>query len=60
MSYGMRPLITMEEKIQVLQMAVNEDCIILFEHDPLYEAAVVEQTDKGIRVKHRGGLSEFI
>jgi glyoxylase-like metal-dependent hydrolase (beta-lactamase superfamily II) len=60
MSYDMRPLITMEEKIQVLQMAVNEDCILLFEHDPTYEAAVVEQTDKGIRIKHRGTLSEFI
>jgi glyoxylase-like metal-dependent hydrolase (beta-lactamase superfamily II) len=60
MSYDMRPLVTLEEKTQVLQQAVNEDCIILFEHDPLYEAAVLEQTEKGIKIKQRGSLSEFI
>jgi hypothetical protein len=60
MSYDMRPLVTLEEKTQLLQKAVKEDCILLFEHDPLYEAAVVEETDRGIKINQRGSLAEFI
>jgi len=60
MSYDVRPLLTMQEKEQVLQNAVVEKHILLFEHDPLYEAAVVEQTEKGIKIRERGDLSGFI
>jgi glyoxylase-like metal-dependent hydrolase (beta-lactamase superfamily II) len=60
MSYDVRPLLTMQEKEQVLQNAVTEKHILLFEHDPLYEAAVVEQTEKGIKIRERGDLSIFI
>lgn len=60
MSYDMRPLQTMEEKQSVLQQAVDEQCILLFEHDPVYEAALVEQTEKGIRIRERGILREFL
>ena len=59
MSYDVRPLLTMEEKELVLQAAASESHILLFEHDPLYEAAVVEHTDKGIRIRERGKLSDF-
>jgi glyoxylase-like metal-dependent hydrolase (beta-lactamase superfamily II) len=60
MSYDVRPLLTMQEKEHVLQMAVDERCILLFEHDPLYEAAVVEQTEKGIKIRERGDLRNFL
>lgn len=60
MSYDMRPLQTMEEKQTVLQRAVEEQCILFFEHDPVYEAAVVEHTEKGVRIRARGALSDFL
>jgi glyoxylase-like metal-dependent hydrolase (beta-lactamase superfamily II) len=60
MSYDVRPLLSMEEKARILQMAVEEECILLFEHDPVFEAAVVEQTEKGIKIRERGDLSVFL
>lgn len=60
MSYDMRPLQTMEEKQRILQQAAEEQCILLFEHDPVYEAALVEVTEKGIRVRERGALGDFL
>lgn len=60
MSYDVRPLLTMQEKEDLLQKAAREQYILLFEHDPLYEAAVVEQTEKGIKIKERGDLINFL
>lgn len=60
MSYDVRPLLTMDEKTQLLQRAADENWILVFEHDPTVEAATVEMTDKGIRVKDRGRLAEFL
>ncbi len=59
MSYDVRPLLTMDEKGRVLERAANENWILVFEHDPVTEAATVEMTEKGIRVKEKGKLSEF-
>lgn len=60
MSYDMRPLQTMEEKQSVLKQAVDEQWILLFEHDPVYEAALVENTEKGVRIRERGLLGDFL
>jgi len=60
MGYDVRPLLTMQEKEQVLKTALTENHILLFEHDPFYEAAVLEQTEKGIIIRERGALSNFI
>jgi len=60
MSYDVRPLLTMQEKENVLKMSVEEKCILLFEHDPTYQAATVEQTEKGIRILERGDLVNFL
>ena len=60
MGYDMRPLVTLEEKQRVLQQCLAENCVLLFEHDPVFEAAVVEQTDRGIAIRQRGMLSDFI
>lgn len=60
MAYDVRPLLTMQEKEAVLQRAVAEKYTLIFEHDPVYEAGVVEMTEKGIRIRERGPLSEFL
>ena len=60
MSYDVRPLLTMDEKTRILQQAANENWILVFEHDPVTEAATVEMTEKGIRIKERGKLAELL
>jgi len=60
MSYDVRPLLTMQEKENVLNRAAEENCILLFEHDPTYEAAIVEQTERGIKILERGNFENFI
>jgi glyoxylase-like metal-dependent hydrolase (beta-lactamase superfamily II) len=60
MAYDVRPLLTMQEKEQILNQAVHEESILIFEHDPVYEAAVVERTEKGVRIKERGPLASFL
>ena len=60
MSYDVRPLLTMDEKTALLQRAARENWILAFEHDPVMEAATVELTDKGVRVKEKGRLAEFL
>ena len=60
MSYDVRPLLTMHEKENLLQKAADEKYILLFEHDPVYEAAVVEKTERGIKIQERGDFVNFI
>ncbi|GAB3960698.1 MBL fold metallo-hydrolase [Spirosoma harenae] len=60
MSYDMRPLLTMEEKTTVLQKAADENWILLFEHDPVTEAATVDMTERGVRLKETGKLTELL
>lgn len=51
MGYDVRPLDAMKEKTDVLNMAVENDWVLYFEHDPFNMACTVHQTEKGIRVK---------
>lgn len=60
MSYDVRPLLTMDEKTHLLQRAADENWILVFEHDPVTEAATVEMTDKGARVSEKGRLADFL
>jgi glyoxylase-like metal-dependent hydrolase (beta-lactamase superfamily II) len=60
MSYDMRPLLTMDEKSHVLQQAAAENWILLFEHDPVTEAATIEMTERGPRLKEIGKLKELL
>ncbi len=50
MGYDVRPLDTMKEKNDILNMAVENNWVLFFEHDPLLQACTVKQTEKGIRV----------
>lgn len=60
MGYDMRPLMTMDEKSRLLEQAVAEDWILVFDHDAQTEAATVEQTEKGIRAKNKGLLADLL
>ena len=60
MSYDVRPLLTMDEKTRILKQAADENWILVFEHDPVTEAATVEMTEKGVRIKEKGRLADFL
>jgi glyoxylase-like metal-dependent hydrolase (beta-lactamase superfamily II) len=51
MAYDMFPLTTLEEKKSFLKEAVENDYILFFEHDPVYECCNLVQTEKGVRAK---------
>jgi glyoxylase-like metal-dependent hydrolase (beta-lactamase superfamily II) len=49
MAYDMFPLTTLQEKKSFLAEAVEENYILFFEHDPVYECCTLKQTEKGVR-----------
>lgn len=50
MGYDLRPLVTLEEKRDVIDRAVREKWILFFEHCPLVAAATVSLNDKGYAI----------
>ncbi len=50
MAYDTRPLLTLNEKQQILQKAMEQNIILFFEHDPKIECCSLKQTDKGVRL----------
>ena len=59
MAYDTRPLITMQEKAEVIKRCVEEDRVLFFEHDYATECATLDQTEKGIRVKSVCSLKDI-
>jgi glyoxylase-like metal-dependent hydrolase (beta-lactamase superfamily II) len=53
MGYDMQPLITMQEKKEILEKAATENYLLFFEHDATNVCATVENTEKGVRVKEK-------
>jgi glyoxylase-like metal-dependent hydrolase (beta-lactamase superfamily II) len=51
MGYDTRPLQTMDEKEVFMRKAADEEYILFFEHDPVYECCTVQHTEKGVRLK---------
>ncbi|MCL5021609.1 MAG: MBL fold metallo-hydrolase [Bacteroidetes bacterium] len=49
MGYDNYPLITLEEKKNILRRAVEGDWVLFFEHDPKFASTLVEKTDKGYK-----------
>jgi glyoxylase-like metal-dependent hydrolase (beta-lactamase superfamily II) len=49
MAYDMFPLTTLKEKKAFLEEAVQQEYVLFFEHDPVNECCVLQQTEKGIR-----------
>jgi hypothetical protein len=47
--YDTRPLLTMDEKQLLLDLAVREDWVLFFEHDASNACCRLQSTEKGIR-----------
>jgi len=47
----MFPLTTLNEKKSFLKEAAEDNYILFFEHDPVYECCNLQQTERGIRPK---------
>ncbi len=56
MAYDNNPLITLEEKKRLLPQAVEENWILVFEHDPFRAAGRVVKTDKGFSLSEEVSL----
>jgi glyoxylase-like metal-dependent hydrolase (beta-lactamase superfamily II) len=59
MAYDMFPLTTLKEKKSFLEEAAAGNYVLFFEHDPLNECCVAEQTEKGIRAGKGFRLAEL-
>ena len=49
MGFDLNPMLTVAEKKQLLTLAAEEQYILVFEHDPIHEAAIVEYHDGKFR-----------
>ena len=59
MGYDMFPLTTINEKKSFLKEAIENNYILFFEHDPVYECCTLQLTEKGIRAKEFLKLSDI-
>lgn len=59
MGYDVRPLLTMQEKENLLARAIAENWILVFEHDARVEACSLQTTEKGIRMKEEVSLKSL-
>jgi hypothetical protein len=59
MAYDMFPLTTLGEKKCFLKEALENDYILFFEHDAVYECCTLQMTEKGIKPKDFFKLSEI-
>jgi len=60
MGYDVRPLLTLEEKASFLNMALEKNFVLFFEHDPVNECATLQQSEKGARLNEAFSLKNFI
>lgn len=59
MSYDIRPLVSMREKEAFLKEAVKNEWVLFLEHDPIYEAMTLMETDRGRIVNKKVGKLEM-
>jgi len=60
MSYDIRPLLSVDEKILFLNQAVEKEYILFFEHDPQIECCTLKETEKGVRMDRNFNLNEIL
>ena len=58
MGYDTRPLLTMNEKQQFLNLAADNNYILFLEHDPYSELCTVKHTEKGVRLEQSYSFNE--
>ncbi len=59
MAYDVFPLTAMQEKKRFLQAAAENNYVLFFEHDPVYECCDLKVTDKGIRMNSSFKLEDI-
>jgi glyoxylase-like metal-dependent hydrolase (beta-lactamase superfamily II) len=59
MGYDVRPLVTMEEKKQFWQEAIEGDYVLLLEHDAQHACCTLQMTEKGPRLKEAFQLQDL-
>ena len=59
MGYDTRPLLTMDEKKEFLNLAADNEFILFLEHDSVNECCTVKHTEKGVRLDQTFKLSEI-
>ncbi len=50
MSYDTRPMITLEERLEIFGQAADEKWLLFLEHDPYNEICTLKHTEKGVRL----------
>lgn len=59
MGYDTRPLLTMSEKEKFLNKAADSEYILFMEHDAANECAILQHTEKGVRLKETYKFSDL-
>lgn len=59
MAYDLLPLVTIAEKEALLTEALQNDYVLIFQHDPDAECCTLTETPKGIRAGARGRLADY-
>jgi len=59
MSYDIESLRTIDEKKSLLEEALSNNYILVFQHDESAECCTLEMTDKGIRAKEKFGFADI-
>lgn len=59
MGYDTRPLLTIKEKADFLNLAAHENFYLFLEHDARNEICTVKHTEKGVRLNTRHKFSEI-
>jgi glyoxylase-like metal-dependent hydrolase (beta-lactamase superfamily II) len=60
MSYDLLPLVTIAEKEALLEEALDNNYILLFQHDVLRECCTLVKNEKGIRADMEGLLRDYL
>jgi glyoxylase-like metal-dependent hydrolase (beta-lactamase superfamily II) len=60
MAYDTRPLLTLEEKGKFLNMAVEKDFVLFFEHDPVNECGTLAGSERGAKLNQVFKLSDVL
>jgi hypothetical protein len=59
MSYDIESLKTIDEKSKLLEEALLNDYILVFQHDESVECCTLKMTEKGIRAKDKFTFSDI-
>ena len=59
MGYDTRPLTTLKEKAEFLNIAEKENYVLFLEHDSINECCTLKNTEKGVRLDHSFDFNEL-